>query len=75
MPYIAIKAYKKDEATKAKVAERINEIFLEEWGCPPEAISLSIEEYAPEVWQKNVYEKEIMNNQEKMLILDGKKKY
>ena len=28
MPYIQIKAYPKDEKIKAKVAERINEVFL-----------------------------------------------
>ena len=46
MPYIAIKAYPKDEETKAKVAEKINQVFLEEWGCPPEAIS-SVSIYLP----------------------------
>lgn len=29
MPYIKIKAYPKDEAIKNRVADRINEIFLE----------------------------------------------
>ena len=43
MPYIAIKAYPKDEETKKKVVLEINEIFLKYWGCPPEAISVSME--------------------------------
>ena len=34
MPYIAIKTFPKDEETKKKVVERINELFLELWGCP-----------------------------------------
>lgn len=34
MPYIAIKAFPKDAETKKKVVEKINQIFLEEWGCP-----------------------------------------
>ena len=50
MPYIKIKAYPKDPAIKQRVAERINQVFLEEWGCPAEAISISMEEVAPEKW-------------------------
>ena len=74
MPYIAIKAYPKDEAIKKRVAERINEVFLEEWGCPQEAISLSFEEIAPSDWEETVVRKEIDPNAEKMFILHGKKK-
>ena len=48
MPYIAIQAYPKDEEIKKRVVERINQVFLEEWGCPQSAISISMEEVAPE---------------------------
>lgn len=75
MPFIQIKAYPKDEKIKQKVAERINEIFLEEWGCPQEAISLSIEAVQPEKWQAEIEQKEILPNSDKMLILNGKKTY
>ena len=75
MPYIAIKAYPKDEATKKRVADRINQIFLEEWGCSPEAISISIEEVSPEKWTDEVVKKEIEPQKDKMIILDGKKNY
>ena len=75
MPYIAIKAYPKDEETKKKLVEKIEAAFLETWGCPPEAISISIEEVAPEKWQKDVVEGEILPNAEKMMILSGEKKY
>ncbi len=75
MPYIKIKAYPKDEAIKNRVADRINEIFLEEWGCPKEAISLSFEEIAPENWEKEVKIPEIDTNADKMTILHGEKKY
>ena len=34
MPYIAIKAYPKDEKTKKEIVEKINQLFLETWGCP-----------------------------------------
>ncbi len=75
MPYIAIKAYPKDEEIKKRVADRINQIFLEEWGCKQEAISLSIEEIQPEKWTDEIRNGEIESKKDKMLILDGQKKY
>ena len=54
MPYVAIKAYPKDEATKKLIAEKIARVFEENWGCPREAISISIEEIAPEKWEDTV---------------------
>ena len=75
MPYIAIKAYPKDEAIKKRVADRINQVFLEEWVCSPEAISISIEEVSPEKWTDEVVKKEIEPQKDKMIILDGKKNY
>lgn len=75
MPYIAIKAYPKDEAIKKRVADRINQVFLEEWGCSPEAISISIEEVSPKKWTDEVVKKEIEPQKDKMIILDGKKNY
>ena len=47
MPYIAIKAYPKDEKTKKEIVEKINQLFLETWGCPQEAINISMEEVDP----------------------------
>lgn len=74
MPYIKIKCYPKDEEIKKNVVNKINEIFLEYWGCPQEAISISLEEVKPETWGE-VVEKEIMPDEDKMMILSGKKKY
>ena len=75
MPYIAIKAYPKDEEIKKRVADRINQIVLEEWGCKQEAISLSIEEIQPEKWTDEIRNGEIESKKDKMMILDGQKKY
>lgn len=75
MPYIRIKAYPKDQATKAKVVEAINKAFVDNWGCSPEAISISIEEVAPENWVEQVEKAEIEPNRENMLILNGQRKY
>lgn len=52
MPYIAIKAYPKDEETKRRAVEQIQEIFLKTLGCPAPAITISIEEFPPEDFDK-----------------------
>ncbi|MBE6948347.1 MAG: 4-oxalocrotonate tautomerase [Ruminococcaceae bacterium] len=75
MPYIAIKAYPKDSETKKKVTERINQVFLEEWGCPPQAITVSIEEIEPAEWEEKVIKPQIEPNKDKMMILSGEKCY
>ena len=75
MPYIAIKAYPKDEETKKKLVEKINEVFLETWGCSAEAISISLEEVAPERWEQDVVKGEILPNAGEMMILSGEKKF
>lgn len=75
MPYIKVKAFPKDEETKKIIAEGINKVFVNHWGCPPAAISISIEEVAPEEWDETVRDKEIIPNKDKMMILDGEKQY
>lgn len=75
MPYIRIKAYPKDQATKEKVVEAINKAFVDNWGCAPEAISISIEEIAPKNWVEQVEKAEIEPNRDKMFVLNGQKKY
>lgn len=75
MPYIAIKSFPKDKATKETIVEKMNELFLEYWGCPQEAISISIEETAPEDWQEKVMKAVVEPNKDHMMILSGKKLY
>ncbi len=74
MPYIAIKAFPKDEAIKRRVAERIKQVFLEEWGCSQQAISISMKEVAPDDWDSQVRHGEIEQDLDFMLILDGEAK-
>ena len=75
MPYVAIKGYPKDAETTKKVVEEINEIFLKYWGCPQEAISISVEQFKPEVWVDEVVKPEIETKKDKMMILSGEKMY
>ena len=63
------------EVPVEKVVEKINQVLLENWGCPQEAISISVEEIAPEDWNGTVVEKEIEPNAGKMYILKGEKKF
>ncbi len=72
MPYIAVKAFPKDEETKQRVVEEINRVFLEIWGCPREAVTISLEEIAPAEWDEKVRTLEILPKLDKMRILDGK---
>ncbi|MBP0982085.1 MAG: hypothetical protein J5968_07755 [Oscillospiraceae bacterium] len=75
MPYIAIKSYPKDEETIKKVVDKINEVMLEYWGCPQQAITISHEEIAREDWEEKVKKPEIEPNRDKMMILSGEKLY
>ena len=75
MPYIAIKAFPKDEETKKKVVEKINQVFLEEWGCPQEALTISLEEIVPDEWAEKVAKPEIEPKKNYMMIFNGEKKY
>ena len=75
MPYIAIKSFPKDQATKELVVEKINEVFLDVWGCPQEAVTISIEDIAPEDWDEKIVKSEINPKKENMMILSGEKIY
>lgn len=75
MPYIAIKCYPQKEEIKKKVVDGIHQLLLDNWGCPPEAISISIEEYAPGVWEKEVKEAIVDKMTEGVVVRDGVKHY
>ena len=72
MPYISIKSWPKDDAVRAEAVRRINEVFLEVWGCPPEALTISSEVIAPEEWNESVVKAEIEPKLDKVMILSGK---
>jgi len=74
MPYIAIKSYPKDEETKKLLVEKINDVVMEVVGCPPQAITISLEEILPEEWEEKIVKPEIEPNLDKMMILSGERK-
>ena len=75
MPYIAIQSFPKDEETKRKVVEQINQLFLELWQCPPEAITISVEEIAPQDWEEQVVQPQIEPKRASLYIHNGKKRF
>ena len=75
MPYIAIISFPKDDETKKKVVEEINEVMLKYWGCPPQAITISVEHFDREEWPEKVVKAQIEPIMDKVMILNGEKKY
>ena len=75
MPYIAIKSFPKYDETKKKVVDEINEVFLKYWGCPPQAMTISVEDISPEDWTEIVVKPQIEPIMDKVMILNGEKKY
>ena len=73
MPYIAIKAYQKDEQTKKELVQKFMEVIPEIWGCSREAITISIEEYTPEEYKEKVLP-EITPKMDKVWVLNGENK-
>ena len=72
MPYISIKSWPKNDAIRAEAVKRINEVFLEVWGCPPEALTISCEVVQPEDWNEKVVQAEIETKPETVMIRSGK---
>ena len=75
MPYVAIKAFPKDEETKKRVVEKIKQVFLEEWGCSQKALTISLEKVIPDEWETKVIKPEIEPKKDKMMILNGETMY
>ena len=73
MPYIAVKAYPRDEEAKKALVEKLRETVMEVWGVPEKAVSISIEEVQPEDWEEKVFKPEILDHKEKMYIIRGEK--
>jgi len=47
-------------------------VFLEVWGCPPEALTISSEVIAPEDWNESVVKADIEPKLDTVMILSGK---
>lgn len=54
MPYLAIKTLPKEEHVKREAVDALLELLPKVWGCPKEAVTISIEEYSPEEYRRDV---------------------
>ena len=75
MPYVAIKSFPKDEETKKKLVERVNEAVMEVCGVPQQAVTITYEEIAKEDWQEIVVKAQIDPIADKLYINKGEKLY
>lgn len=70
MPHICLKMYKgRDEKTKIKIAEELAAV-LENNGIKRSSISVSVVDIEPEKWKENVYDKDIKQNKD-IIIMPG----
>lgn len=74
MPYIAVKMWPKDDAQRKALAENLAKAVVDTLGCPPEAVTLSIEEIEKKKWGETVGP-ELEAKKDKMYIISGKKTY
>ena len=70
MPYVAVKMWPKDDDTRKKLAEKISQAVQDAVGCPPQAVTVSIEEITQEKWVETVGP-ELEAKQDKMYIVKG----
>ncbi len=75
MPYVAIKSWPKDEETKKRVVEKVNQAMIEALGCAPTALTISYEMIPKEEWEEKVKKVDIEPHMDKMMIVSGEKKY
>ena len=75
MPYVAIKSYPKDEETKRKLVEKINEAVMEVCGVPQQAVTITYEEFTKEEWPDKVVKAQVEPIADKLYINKGEKLY
>ena len=64
MPHISLKMYKgRTTEEKNKIANELADVLVKN-GVKPTAISVSVTDYEPEVWNEQVYDKEIRDNKD-----------
>ena len=75
MPYVDIKCYPRPEEKINLIVERINQVLMEDWGCPAHTISISLEQVTPDDWKDQVEVPEMDARADTMMILHGEKKF
>jgi 4-oxalocrotonate tautomerase len=74
MPHIIVKLYPgKSENQKINLAEDITKVVCENLSLKESSVSVSIEEIPAELWAKEVYKKDIIDNKENLYKKPGYK--
>ncbi len=72
MPHAIIKVFPgRDREQKEALARAINDAIIGTLGSKPEAVSVSIEDVAPEAWGETVYGPDIADKPETLFIKPG----
>ncbi len=75
MPYVSIKTFPQSEEARRRAAERIHRVLMEEWGCEPDWISVSVQNIDPARWDEQIVRGDMERDRASMLIRDGEKLY
>lgn len=58
MPHIVLQMYPgRTPEVKAEFAKKVQQLTVDEFGCKPGHVSVSVEDITPENWNKEVVEK------------------
>jgi len=72
MPHVIIKLHPgRSEKQKADLAEKIVENVVSIAKCEENVVSVSFEEVEPKIWFEKVYEPDIQNKQDQLIIKPG----
>lgn len=72
MPHVIVKLYTgRSDQQKADIAERVTQAVMASAGCTEQAVSVSVEDIAPDDWDEQVYKPDIMARQQTLYKKPG----
>ena len=74
IPYTTAKMWPKDEETRSVLAENISRAVQESIGCPPQAVTVSIDEIEKYKWAETVGP-DSEARKDRMFIAGGEKQF
>ena len=72
MPHVIVKLHAgRSEHQKAKLAEEVTKAIMTGANCPEDAVSVRIEDVAPNDWTEKVYKPDIIGNADRLYKKPG----
>ena len=72
MPHVIVKMYAgRSEQQKARLAQELTKAIMAGAGCGEDAVSVAIEDIAPEEWGEKVYQPDIAAHPDKLYKRPG----